>query len=153
LASLAAGRQIPPKQIQTIGIRGVKPEYLSEAGEKGYAVKLLGRAQIPESGPPLVFVEPHLVAAGHPFHNVNDEFNCVLITGDVVGDVIFCGKGAGRRPTASAIVSDIVACMRSNDPLGGLAWHEIPVRVAAPADPESGPCFRFADGAYMRLMR
>lgn len=154
LASLVVGRRISPENVQTVGISGIQPKHIEEAAEKGFVIKLLGRAQMAEGEhPPLIFVEPHVIAPGHPFHDVEDVFNCVLVTGDVVGDVTFRGKGAGKRPTASAVVSDIVACMRYRDPMGGLAWHQIPVQVAAPAEPESGLCYQFADGSYMRLLR
>jgi homoserine dehydrogenase len=154
LASLVVGRRISPTNIQTIGISGIQPKHLEEADENGYAVKLLGRAQMNAGEhPPLIYVEPHLVAQGHPFYGVEDEFNAVLVSGDVVGDVLFQGKGAGKYPTASAIVSDIVACVRSNDHMKGLVWYEIPVPVASPAAPESGLSYQFSDGSYMRVLR
>jgi homoserine dehydrogenase len=153
LSSLVIGRQIFPKHIQTAGINRVTPEHLKEAAARGYAIKLIGQARITQGWPPVVFAEPQMIAQGHPLHDINDVFNGVLITGDVVGDVLFYGKGAGKRPTASAIVSDIVACMRSNDPMGGLAWHEIPVRVAAPEEPGAGESYRFADGTVMRILQ
>lgn len=153
LASLVVGRQISPQNVHTVGISGIKSKHISEAKDRGYNIKLLGRAEMSESGPPLVYVEPHLISPGHPFYDVDDVFNCVLVTGDIVGDVTFRGRGAGKLPTASAVVSDIVTCMRSRDPMGGLAWLQIPVQVSPPAEPESGLCFQFADGSYMRLLR
>jgi homoserine dehydrogenase len=153
LASLVAGRQVPPKSVQTEGITHITPQHLKEAEDKGLAIKLLGKADIPVSGPPTVYVEPHVIALGHPFHEVNDIFNCVMVTGDVVGDVYFYGKGAGKLPTASAVVSDIVTCLLSKNPLGGFSWHEIPVQVVAPDKPESSPCcFKFSDGYCMRML-
>ncbi|MDR0292903.1 MAG: homoserine dehydrogenase [Oscillospiraceae bacterium] len=151
LASLISGRQILPGRIRTEGIGGVTAEQLREAGGHGYAVKLLGRAQF--CGPkPLVYVAPHLIPKGHPLHSVDGVFNGVMLNGDIVGDVFFYGRGAGSRPTASAILSDILACLRRGDPLGGLAWEDIPVQVAAPPDISAGPSFTFSDGTAMRLL-
>ncbi|MCL2003876.1 MAG: homoserine dehydrogenase [Oscillospiraceae bacterium] len=152
LASLVIGRQIFPKHVQTMGINRVTPEHLREAADNGYAIKLIGRVTICESSPPVIYAEPHLLKRGHPLFAVDGVFNAVLITGDVVGDVLFYGKGAGKEPTASAVVSDIVACMRANDPLGGLAWYEIPVRLAQPDSIHSAPHHTFTDGTTLRVM-
>ena len=153
LASLIFGRHVFPDRVRTEGVSNITPEQLKEAAGNGYAVKLLGRAQRFQSAePPLVYVAPHLVPRGHPLHGVEDVFNGVLINGSVVGDVFFYGRGAGKRPTASAVVSDILACLRCSDPLGGLGWDDIPVSVTAPGEIQSGPHYVFADGTEMRVL-
>ena len=153
LASLTYGRHIFPGSVQTEGISNITPEQLKEAGEHGYAVKLLGRAQIVQAASkPAVYVAPHLVPSSHPLHNVSDVFNGVLLSGDVTGDVFFYGRGAGKRPTASAILSDILDCLRSGDPLGGLAWDDIPAQVKAPLSVGSARHHTFADGTKMRIL-
>ena len=154
LASLICGRQVLPGRVQTEGISAVTPKQLKEAADNGYAVKLLGRAQRFQSGePPLVYVAPHLVPRGHPLFSVDDVFNGILLNGDVVGDVFFYGRGAGKLPTASAVVSDILACLRCSDPLGGLAWDDIPAHVTAPRDIRDDPHHTFADGTMMRVLQ
>jgi homoserine dehydrogenase len=153
LASLVVGRKISHESIHTVGIADITPEYLQEADKNGYSIKLIGQARIYESGKPMVFVEPHLVPRASPLHDVNGVFNCVAVTCDIAGDILFYGKGAGKHATASAVVSDIIACLRSNDPMGGLSWHEIPVEVSSPAVPESDICYQFEDGYSMRILR
>jgi homoserine dehydrogenase len=153
LASLVFGRQVLPKRVQTEGISKITPEQLKEAADNGYAIKLLGRAQRFQSGePPFVYVEPHLVPRGHPLFNVDDVFNGILLNGNIVGDVFFYGRGAGKRPTASAVVSDMLACLRNSDPLGGLAWDDIPVQVTAPRNIKDDAHHTFADGTVMRVL-
>jgi homoserine dehydrogenase len=153
LASLACGRQVLPSRIQIEGISGITPTQLTEAGQNGYAVKLLGRMTLGREGDkPLVYVAPHLIPPGHPLAGINDVFNGVTLGTDVVGDVLFYGRGAGKRPTASAVVSDIVSCLRCSDPLGGLAWDDIPLFVKTPCDIREGPHHTFADGTVMRVL-
>jgi homoserine dehydrogenase len=152
LASLLFGRQVLPSRVKTEGISSITPAQLSEAVDNGYAIKLIGRAQrIQSAEPPRVYVAPHLVPRNHPLHNVEDVYNGILLSGNVVGDVFFYGRGAGKRPTASAVVSDILACLRRTDPLGGLAWDGIPVQVTPPGDAACGPHHVFADGTVMRV--
>jgi homoserine dehydrogenase len=153
LASLVVGRKIPHQHIQTTGISRITPEYLKEADKNGYSIKLIGKAHIVECRKPMVFVEPHLVPRGTPLHDVDDVFNCVLVTCDIAGDILFYGKGAGKLPTASAVVSDILTCLRSENPMGGLSWHEIPVEVSSPPAPEGDLCYKFEDGHCMRILR
>lgn len=153
LASLIFGRHVYPNRSQTEGIDCIKPLYFEEAAKAGYAIKLLGRAHsCQKGGAPLVYTAPHLVPAGHPLFNVSDVFNGVLLSGDIVGDVLLYGRGAGKRPTASAILSDILDCVRGGDPLCGLAWDDIPVNVTKPLEVASVPHFTFSDGVSMRKL-
>jgi homoserine dehydrogenase len=152
LASLACGRQVLPAHVQTEGIDKVTPEQLKEAAGNGYAIKLLGRAAVNGAQPPAVFVSPHLVPSGHPLFGVDDVYNGAVLDGDVAGPVFFRGKGAGKRPTASAVISDILTCLRCSDPLGGLEWNETPLNIAVPRAAEDGPHYTFAGGAVMRVL-
>jgi homoserine dehydrogenase len=139
--------------VKTSGISDITPAQLSEAAVSGYAIKLLGRVRsIQSAEPPLVYVAPHLVPRGHPLHSVEDVFNGVLFKSDVAGDVFFYGRGAGKRPTASSVMSDILSCLRCRDPLGGLAWDDIPIAVTPPGDAAYGPHHTFADGTVMRIL-
>ncbi len=114
LASLAHGFWIKPKKIHVEGIRDVSALDIKFAGELGYTIKLLGtvkRAQSAkrkaESCRVQVSVYPTLVPNSHVLASVNGVFNAVFVRGDVVGDSLFYGRGAGKDATASAVLSDI----------------------------------------------
>src|SRR5205814_9813623 len=106
LASLAHGFWVNPKEIHVEGIRAIKRVDIQFAGQLGYTIKLLGiikkvgaRAQ--------VSVCPTLIPNAHVLASVNHVFNAVFVRGDVVGDTLFYGRGAGQDPTASAVLSDL----------------------------------------------
>jgi homoserine dehydrogenase len=108
LASLAHGFWINPKQIHVEGIRHVSALDIKFAGELGYTIKLLGTVKkFESSGRVQVSVYPTLVPNSHVLASVNGVFNAVFVRGDVVGDSLFYGRGAGKDATASAVLSDI----------------------------------------------
>lgn len=74
----------------------------------GYKIKLLGRAIREREGKLCAFVAPHLVPASNPLSGVEDVFNAISVTGNAIGDVMFYGRGAGKLPTASAVVADVI---------------------------------------------
>jgi homoserine dehydrogenase len=106
LAMLAYGRTFPMSDVHVEGIRGLAQEDLLYAGELGYRIKLL--AMIRDEGRGVgVRVYPALVRRDHLLAQVSGVFNAVLISGDIVGDTLYYGRGAGRLPTASAVLSDV----------------------------------------------
>ena len=108
LASLAHGFWINPRKIYTEGIRHVTPLDMKLAGQLGYTIKLLGIIKKQSHGSRVqVSVYPALVPNGHVMASVNDAYNAVLVRGDVVGDTLFYGQGAGKNATASAVLSDV----------------------------------------------
>lgn len=111
LATLACGRPVPFPAVGIEGIRNVANLDLDYARELGYAIKLLAVIRN-EPGGVSVHVGPCLVPRTHLLGQVRDVFNAVLVKGDVAGDTIYCGPGAGRYPTAGAIVSDLVEAAR-----------------------------------------
>jgi homoserine dehydrogenase len=152
LASMLSGRSVHPDQVEAEGITDITLEHQKEAAEAGYSIKLLGRIRQGNGGPPAVYVAPHLVKQGHPLHSTDDVFNGVLLGCDVTGDVFLYGRGAGKLPTASAVLSDILACLCSSDPLGGFNWEDIPMPVAYPPKASDGPHHAFSDGTVMRIL-
>ena len=108
LAALAFGRHVYPHQVPTQGIRGVGLEDVAYAASKGYKIKLLGRAIREPEGKVCAFVAPHLVPLDNPLAGVEDVFNAISVTGNAIGDVMFYGRGAGKLPTASAVVADVI---------------------------------------------
>jgi len=112
LASLAFGRHVYPRQVRTQGIREIKPEDVAYATEAGAAVKLIASA-VPLPGGRLdMIVAPMLVRGESQLSTVDDVFNAILVRGDATGDVVFYGKGAGKMPTASAVVADVIDCVK-----------------------------------------
>lgn len=106
LASLAFGRAIQPAQIQTQGIREIDPVDIACAGDLGYRIKMLAvirryREQAEVS------VHPALVPSDHVLASVGGVFNAILVHGDLSGQTLYYGRGAGRDPTASSVIGDI----------------------------------------------
>jgi homoserine dehydrogenase len=121
LASLAHGFWVNPKQIYTEGIRHITKLDIQFAAQLGYTIKLLGivkkmEGRKAESGkgkaeingcPVQVTVYPTLVPNQHVLASVNHVFNAILVRGDVVGDTLYYGRGAGQDATASAVLRDL----------------------------------------------
>jgi len=108
LASLAHGFWVDPHAIHTEGIREVSRMDMAFAEKLGYTIKLLGIVKQGGSKPEIqVSVYPALIPSSHVLASVNQVFNAVLVRGDVVGDTLFYGRGAGKDATASAVLSDV----------------------------------------------
>ena len=108
LADLAYGRQVDPALVPTQGIRGVTLADVDYAASADYKIKLLGRCLRQPGGTVCAFVAPHLVPGDNPLAGVEDVFNAIAVTGNAIGDVMFYGRGAGKLPTASAVVADVI---------------------------------------------
>jgi homoserine dehydrogenase len=108
LARLAFGIELSPEDVFCEGIENVSIQDIGYAYDLGYTIKLLAIAKRHEDGRVEVRVHPTLVSAESIMAYVEDEFNAIEIYGDAVGREIFYGKGAGRMPTASSVVSDAV---------------------------------------------
>ncbi len=108
LASLAHGFWVNPKQIHTEGIRHITQLDIQFAGQLGYTIKLLGVVKKHEGQRSVqVAVYPALVPNSHVLASVNHVFNAIYVRGDVVGDTLYYGRGAGQDATASAVLSDL----------------------------------------------
>lgn len=108
LAAIASGKMIPMEKVRVRGIRDITPEHIRAANEKDARIRLVARAVFPEDGMVCLSVEPYYVRRDNPLYGVDDVFNAVTVTGDSVGEVMFYGKGAGKLPTASAVISDVL---------------------------------------------
>jgi homoserine dehydrogenase len=107
LASLAHGFWVNPKEIYVEGIRRITAQDIQFAGRLGYTIKLLGIVKKTDGTPIQVSVYPTLVPNAHVLASVNHVFNAVLVRGDIVGDTLYYGRGAGQDATASAVLSDL----------------------------------------------
>ncbi len=113
LSSLAFGTKIKVEDVYREGITNIEAIDIEYAKEFKKVIKLLAIVKDNEGGLELR-VHPTMIPENHPLANVNDSFNAVLIRGNAVGDLMFYGRGAGDLPTGSAVVSDLVAILRSN---------------------------------------
>ncbi len=107
LTAIAFGKLIPPANVATEGIRGVTLRDVELAEKYGASIKLIGKT-VRADGKISACVAPMLVKKTCPLANINDVYNGVLVNGNAIGDVMFYGRGAGKLPTASAVVSDII---------------------------------------------
>ncbi len=107
LASLAFGKHVYPDSVVTEGIRNVSLTDVQYAAAMGGVIKLIGHAT-KKDGKVYCSVAPRIVMNDNLLSGVKDVFNAVMVTGDAVGEVVFYGKGAGKFPTASAVVADII---------------------------------------------
>ncbi len=107
LAALAYGVLIDPKSIPTEGITGITTEHTAVADKLGAAVKLIGHTE--RIGDKVyAAVSPYLVPSSNPISHVDDVFNGILVDTNMLGRALFYGAGAGKLPTASAVVADII---------------------------------------------
>ena len=107
LAALAFGKAVSPNDISVEGITNITTEDVEIAASFGYAIKLIGHAEMID-GKILAMVSPRLIPHTNPLSSINDVFNGILLGADMVGQVMFYGPGAGKLPTASAVCADIV---------------------------------------------
>ncbi len=124
LSSLAFGRHVYPKQVPTEGITGVTLADVAYADACGKKIKLLGRSIRRPDGKVCAFVAPHLVDVENPLAGVEDVFNAIAVKGNAIGDVMFYGRGAGKLPTASAVVADVIDAARHKDAKKRMVWAE-----------------------------
>lgn len=107
LAAIATGKLISTEDISIEGITEITLKDVEMAEKLGYHIKLIGHAE-EKNGKTLAFVSPMAVSNTNPLGRIDDVFNGILVNANMVGEVMFYGPGAGKLPTASAVVADIV---------------------------------------------
>ena len=112
LASIAYEIKVRPDDIYREGIEGIEPVDFRYARELGYAIKLIAHTQR-HPGRVEARVHPAMIPLDHPLARVEGAENAVFVEGDLVGEVLLVGEGAGGRPTASAVVGDLIDLARS----------------------------------------
>ncbi|MEE0927916.1 MAG: homoserine dehydrogenase [Acutalibacteraceae bacterium] len=112
LASLGFGKHVYPEQVKTEGISNISLQDVEYAAGFDCVIKLIGRTRKLENGKITANVYPALISKKHMLAGVNDVFNAIMVRGDEVGDVMFYGRGAGKFPTASAVVGDVIDCAK-----------------------------------------
>lgn len=108
LASLAFGKHVLPEEVYTEGITGITETDVAYAAAYGGVIKLVGRVIRTEDRHLYCMVAPMILPCSNLLANVDDVYNGIMVRGDSVGDVVFVGRGAGKLPTASAVVADVI---------------------------------------------
>lgn len=137
LAALATGKTVDCDMIHTEGITGITLADFEFASKKNRTIKLLASVKVQEDGKLLAMVAPFLLPMGHPLATVGDVFNAVLITGNMLGDTLYYGRGAGKLPTASAVAADVIDCARNQGRTVMGSWNEAKAQMADTAETES----------------
>ncbi|WP_029190157.1 homoserine dehydrogenase [Verrucomicrobium spinosum] len=107
LASLSYGFWIKPQDVHVEGIERVTPTDMAFAEKLGYTIKLLSVIRADKKGRVEVSTRPSLLPSSHILASVSGAYNAVLVNGDIVGETLFYGKGAGQDPTSSSVISDL----------------------------------------------
>ena len=123
LTSLAYGKQVDFEDIPVEGISKITKEDMEYAKTLDATIKLIGESK-KEDGVVYARVAPVMLSRNQPLHSVEDVFNAILIKGNMVDDVMFYGRGAGKLPTASAVVADVVEAVRNKDRHLDINWDE-----------------------------
>ncbi len=124
LAALAFGKHVYPEQVSCKGITEITLDDVELADHFNCVIKLIGRAERLENGKITASVRPTVVSRENVLSGVHGVFNAITVNGDATGDVMFYGKGAGKMPTASAVVADVIDCAKHIDARKYLGWEE-----------------------------
>lgn len=108
LSSLAFGANVEAMDVHTEGITTISDIDMRYASNLGMAIKLFATSRMEKDRRVFAMVAPVLVKPEHPLYHVDDVMNGILVRGDVIGDLMFYGAGAGKLPTASAVVADVI---------------------------------------------
>lgn len=124
LASLAFGKHVYPQFVHTEGITKITLEDVKYAEANNSVIKLIGSVKQLKNGKIDIIVAPMMIPRTSQLANIDYEFNGIMVRGDCTGDVVFYGKGAGKLPTASAVVADVVDCVKHLKTRKYLFWTD-----------------------------
>lgn len=121
LSSLAYGNTVNYKDVYTEGITKITTDDFAYAKKLGATIKLLGMSTN-EDDKYFAMVAPFVITQESPLYSVNDVMNAILVTGNTLGDTMYYGAGAGKLPTASAVVSDVIECAMKQGQVLPCTW-------------------------------
>ena len=133
LTSLADGRTVNFEEITTEGITKISNEDFAYARKLNSVIKLLATSYR-KDGKVYAITAPFLIDTTHPLYNVNGVLNGIYVNGNMVGDVMFFGAGAGKLPTASAVVGDIIDCVKHKGTNVCVIWDDEKLELAPTRD-------------------
>lgn len=134
LADLAFGKHIYPDQVYTQGIRGITLDDVEFVKGFGGVIKLIGSAKRIPDGRICAQVRPSVILDNSQLATTSGVFNAILVRGNALGDAVFYGRGAGKLPTASAVVADVIDCIRNFGRTKMIPWAENEKDFVAPND-------------------
>lgn len=134
LASLGFGKHVYPQQVATQGITDIELDDVDYADKFNYVIKLIGHAKKLDNGQITANVYPALISRNNMLSGVSDVFNAVMVYGDAIGEVMFYGRGAGKSPTASAVVADVIDCVKHLVARKYLSWDDGDINYVAKSD-------------------
>ena len=129
LSSLMCGKNVKYEDIYTEGITKISAADFKYAKQMNKSVKLLAMSRETEEGF-FAMVAPFMISKEHPLYCVSDVFNAVYVHGNMLGDSMYYGRGAGKLPTASAVVSDVIDCARHQGKTVMCFWDDENVKVS-----------------------
>lgn len=150
LASLATGKFVNWREVRTEGITKITRSDVAFAEKFGAVVKLIGFAKVDEDGKVYVRVCPMVIPKTNQLSDVNDVFNAILVKGDSIGDVMFYGRGAGKLPTASAVVADVIDAAKHIHINKFITWKQSDTDIMA--DPDAQSCRFFVRATSSNVM-
>lgn len=145
LSSLMLEKTVDYHDIYTEGITKITSQDFAYAKAMGKTIKLLAMSKLTKKGC-FAIVAPFMIPAEHPLHGVNDVYNAVFVHGNMLGDSMYYGRGAGKLPTASAVVSDVVDCARHQGKTIMCLWDEKKVALLPIGDVERAFFVRVSEG-------
>lgn len=152
LSSLAYGKFLNYEKIHTEGITRITPEDMEYARVMGMSIKLLATSRKLSEDSYYAVVAPFLVGKNNPLYSVNDVYNGIFVHGNVLGDAMFYGSGAGKLPTASAVVADVVDEAKHLHENMPNEWNDQPLPLAD-SDQVSGRFFVRVQTTDLSLIR
>ena len=144
LTTLATGSFTDYNQIDTTGISSITATDISYAKKLKKRIRLLGYSRM-EDDALYALVAPYMLGEDDPLYGVNDVFNAITVTGNMLGDVMFYGQGAGRDATASAVVTDIIEVVKRKDIPLDITFEDRGVKVA--------PAIEMSDRFFLRIKK
>lgn len=147
LASLAYGKHVYPDSVHTEGITKITLDDVKYADKYDCVIKLIGKVKCLDDGKLDIIVAPMFVPKKSQLANINYEFNGIMVRGDCTDDVVFYGKGAGKLPTASAVVADVVDCCKHLKTRKYLYWTDGDGKNILPVEESVTSVYIRANGA------
>lgn len=152
LSSLVGGKHVDSDKIFTEGITKITSSDFDYAKAAGKTIKLLAIGRFLENGSVAAMVAPAMISAENPLAMVNGVFNGVLVNSNMLGDSMYYGKGAGKLPTASAVVADVVECAKNEGKSKACYWDKEEAALAPVDEFVRGFFVRAKAGAEEKVM-
>lgn len=143
LADIMSGHFVDSDNVPTTGITRIDKSDIALASKAGFKIRLLGIADRADDDSVSTVVAPFMLSKSHPLAGVSDVFNAIFVTGNMLGETMYYGKGAGKLATASAVVADLIDAARKGSSTMYPGWDDVPVKAKAAASEKHRYMVRF----------